>query len=225
MKEKVNFKTEDGVNIYADYYKTAAGAPSVLLLHMMPATKESWEDFADVLSEKGFNVLAIDLRGHGESIDKNGEELDFKKFVEEEHRDSYQDIEAAIDFLKKDDSGDIALSGASIGANLSIWYQADHEEIKATIPLSAGFNYKGIETEPLVEKIDPTQHIYFVGARGDTRSDGSDCAEVAETLFEKKRGNKEIKIYEESSAHGTDLFKEDSELIPVLVEWLKSIYF
>jgi alpha-beta hydrolase superfamily lysophospholipase len=67
--EKVNFKTKDGVTIVGNYFKPRKEhAPAFLLLHMMPATKESWNDFASHLQKEGFEVLAIDLRGHGESI-------------------------------------------------------------------------------------------------------------------------------------------------------------
>ena len=44
---------------------------------MMPATKESWNEFSQKLREKGWHVLAIDFRGHGEST-KEG--LNFENF-------------------------------------------------------------------------------------------------------------------------------------------------
>jgi len=66
--EEITLTTQDDVRLYADYYKSSTlNAPAVLLLHMMPETKESWREFAKKLREVGFQVLAIDFRGHGKS--------------------------------------------------------------------------------------------------------------------------------------------------------------
>ena len=225
MKEKISFTSSDGVKIVGNYYNSEKqDAPAVILLHMMPATKESWKEFALKLQSEGFRVLAIDLRGHGESLDKEEQKLNFREFSDEEHRDSYKDIEAATNFLKEQGSNNISLAGASIGANLAIWYQADHSEIKAGIPLSAGYNYKGIKTKPLVQKLKDNQHIYFIGATLDLRADQNNCGQVAKDLYEISGGQKKIKVYENSEAHGTDLFIEDPSLMDTLAEWLKNIY-
>lgn len=226
MKEKISFTTSDSVSIVGDYYNAEKqDAPAILLLHMMPAVKESWEEFALLLQREGFRVLAIDLRGHGESVERGGDRLDFHEFSDEEHRDSYKDVEAAVEFLRKEGSKEIALAGVSIGANLALWYQSEHLEIRAAILLSAGFDYKGIKTKPLAEKLQEEQQIYFVGARGDRRAGGDyNCGEVAEELYRLKKGKKELKVYEDFEAHGTDLFAKDPSLLKALIDWLKDIY-
>lgn len=225
MKEKISFITIDSIKIVGDYYDSEKqDAPAIILLHMMPAVKESWKKFALKLQSEGFRVLAIDLRGHGESLDKDEQKLNFREFNDEEHRDSYKDIEAAVKFLKEQGSNKLAIAGASIGANLAIWYQADHPEIKASIPLSAGYNYKGIKTKPLVQKLKDDQYIYFVGATLDLRADQNNCGQVAKDLYKISGGQKKIKVYEDSETHGTNLFNEDPSLINNLVDWLKHIY-
>jgi dipeptidyl aminopeptidase/acylaminoacyl peptidase len=48
--EKIRFKTIDGVTITGNYFKPLKKqAPVFLLLHMMPATKESWNEFASII--------------------------------------------------------------------------------------------------------------------------------------------------------------------------------
>lgn len=67
--ETVRLRTSDGVDLVASYLATAAsGAPAVLLLHGFAArrTKPAYAYLADELSRDA-NVLALDLRGHGES--------------------------------------------------------------------------------------------------------------------------------------------------------------
>ncbi|MDL5501897.1 MAG: alpha/beta fold hydrolase, partial [Candidatus Methanoperedens sp.] len=137
--EEITFITEDGVKISGNYFKPKKErAPVFLLLHMMPATKESWNEFATRLQEKGFAVLAIDLRGHGKSTDKNGTRLDYKEFEDHEHRESMKDIAAAKEFLKGKgaDISEMAIAGASIGANLALWQASIDKDILLLILLS-----------------------------------------------------------------------------------------
>lgn len=215
--ESVRFLTKDKVEIIGNYWKGEKHA--VLLLHMMPATKESWDRFAEALFDAGFSVLAIDLRGHGESINQEGLSLDYKTFTDEEHQASLMDVEASVSFLKKKGVKEIFLVGASIGANLALQYQGKHTEITKTILLSPGTNYRGVLTEPYAEMLGKNQEVYFVAGTLDGRSSGN-AANMAKEIASKIIGKKEIKIYQ-SSAHGTDLFAEDAQLRYTLIAWLQ----
>jgi len=67
--ERVEMKTTDGVNIIGDLYQPInSNGSAVILLHMMNKDKASWYEFGKKLVDKGYVVLAIDLRGHGESV-------------------------------------------------------------------------------------------------------------------------------------------------------------
>jgi len=91
--ERIKFLTKDGVEIYGLYAEAESkNAPAVLLLHMMPAVKESWKEFQEKLREAGFQSLAIDMRGHGESIWKNGERIDYKNFTDAEQQEKKRNI-------------------------------------------------------------------------------------------------------------------------------------
>src|SRR3989344_5609072 len=96
-QEHIQLKTRDGVLLYGAYVPAKKhDAFAVVLLHMMPAVKESWKEFQNKLSEAGFQSLAIDLRGHGESVQKGGERLDYRKFSDREHWEKIHDAEAAV---------------------------------------------------------------------------------------------------------------------------------
>ena len=115
--EKVSFETVDQKRIVANAFEVNNPKGWLLLIHMMPATKESWDAFAFAAQKKGYESVAIDLRGHGESED--GHE-GYKNFSDEEHRASIQDVEAAWEFLRgrgavPEKSEELA---ASIGSNL-----------------------------------------------------------------------------------------------------------
>lgn len=211
--QKISFITQDGVKIIGNYWPGSDKA--ALLLHMLPSTKESWTKLAKALNNENISVLAIDLRGHGESRDKNGEKLNFMDFEDSDHQASIKDVEAAIKFLEKKGAKEIYIGGASIGANLALQYQAEHANIKKTVLLSAGVNYRGILTEPAALNIGEQQKVFLAAGTMD-----GNAAETAGKLSSLIRGRKEVEIYN-ASAHGTDLFDVDSGLINELVDWLK----
>ena len=218
--EKAVFKTEDGVEVSGDYYP-ADGAGAVILLHMMPKAKESWRDFALKLNENGFSALAIDLRGHGESTKgKGGRVLDYEKFSDREHQESIKDIEAAADFLAERGikTNNIALVGASIGANLALRYQTEHPDVAFSALLSPGLDYRGVKTEPLAEKIGSGQFVFLAaGGEGDEYS-----TESAKKLHGLLDCAKEIKIMD-GAGHGTNMFLKNPELADRVVELLADV--
>jgi pimeloyl-ACP methyl ester carboxylesterase len=55
-----------GITLVGDRRGDPDGKP-VLLLHGGGQTRHAWEATANALAERGFNAVAVDLRGHGES--------------------------------------------------------------------------------------------------------------------------------------------------------------
>lgn len=218
--EKVTLETSDNVTIAGDYYAPTIESPrGVLLVHMMPSTRESWKLLAKRLQSGGYHVLAIDLRGHGESA---GGPEEYKAYAEEEHQKSILDVEAGVEFLKTKGVAEDHLSviGASIGANLVLQYAAEHGT-KNCVLLSGGLDYKGIKADPFVQKLKNGQRVLFVASQDDERSGGNNV-EMNQLLFERtsEAVDKKILIYKEAG-HGTDMFdKEEPDLEEEIVSWL-----
>lgn len=217
--EKLRLITKDNKNIAANYYDISNPKGWIILLHMMPATKESWDDLAKKFQQTGYASIAIDLRGHGKS---EGGPDGYKNFSDSEHQNSVYDVDAVVEFLKTKGAiaENTAFIGASIGANLSIQYLAEHSEFKTAVLLSAGFNYRGIEAAPFVKRLKPGQRVFFVSSEDDIRSGGNN-AEQNRKLFEMtpEGVEKKLQIYK-SGGHGTDLLgsiPELSGLIPQFV--------
>jgi pimeloyl-ACP methyl ester carboxylesterase len=57
---------QDGLNLAADRFGQAGGQP-VVLLHGGGQTRHAWGATAGMLAEEGYDVLSLDLRGHGDS--------------------------------------------------------------------------------------------------------------------------------------------------------------
>lgn len=216
--ERVVIETSDAVGLVGDYYPGPERA--VLLVHMMPATKESWADFALDLSSAGFAVLAIDLRGHGESLRGPGERLlDFRKFSDEEHQSSIRDLEAGVEYLRRRGASEVFLAGASIGANLALWYLSEHPEIRKAALLSAGTDYRGIRGDRLAEKLAGDQALFLAAGTKDERKAGS-AADMARAISKLTKGPVGLRT-PETEAHGTDLLRESPALREELVNWLR----
>lgn len=225
VMEKVFFKTSDNKQITADYFrvdKSKYQEPNgwLVLAHMMPATKESWNALAKTFQDLGYESLAVDLRGHGES---EGGPDGFLNFPDSEHQKSIYDLEAAVEFLRVQGAKTekISFIGASIGANLSLQYIANPpaggQEFSAAVLLSPGFNYRGIKTEPMVKKLKSGQKVFFISSV----DDGVNSVEVSQLFSEAPQGvKKEIKIYE-FGGHGTDILKNQPELETLIINFIK----
>jgi len=213
---KILLTTKDNVKIAADLYAVENPVGWVVLTHMMPATKESWKNFAADLQKSGYESLAIDLRGHGDS---DGGPDGYANFSDAEHQKSILDLEAGVDYLikyKGASADKISFIGASIGANLSLQYISEHSEFKTAVLLSSGLNYRGIKTEPMIKNLKSGQRIFFVSAKDDDAN-----VEENQKLYELTPAGVEekIQIYE-TGGHGTDILKNQPELENLIIKFL-----
>lgn len=218
--KQVTFNTDDAVTIVGDYYPPEKEfAPAVLLLHMMPRDRESWRDFAPILVSRGFQVLAIDERGHGDSVKHKDTVLNFKEFSDTQHQAKILDVKAARHFLI--DRGvrppHIFVGGASIGANLAIQYMARNIDAVAGFALSPGYNYKGIEPLGLMEQLGEGQTVYLAAAKDDAGV--PDSSKAVEEFAQAGPAHKKYKIFE-TGGHGTDMFRAHPEFMDELADWL-----
>ncbi len=214
---KVSFLTSDNVTIVGRYYPLKEFDEAILLLHMMPEKKESWDALAKKLQENNIVTLAIDLRGHGESIKKGDKTLDYKLFSDKEHQESQRDVEAALEWLQKETNLDLTsiyIGGASIGANLSLQALAVHPEIAKGFLLSPGFNYRGIKTNVLVKKLSKDQEVFFA-----TSKDDGDNVSQTQELYNATSAQKQWKVYD-NAGHGTTMLEKTNDLLPSIIQFL-----
>jgi alpha-beta hydrolase superfamily lysophospholipase len=213
MIEKVSFVTDDGVTL-AGEFQPGKGSRAVLLLHMMPATKESWRPFADALASRGFATLAVDLRGHGESVSSTRGALDYKQFTDADQRAKAHDVAAAMRWLngRGFDASHVAVAGASIGANLAIGWASGHPETPAVLALSPGLVYRGVTTGEEVERVD-SEKLFLAASAEDKYS-----FESVRTLAALAP---EAMVRElDDAGHGTTMFARDPAFMDEAVDWL-----
>jgi len=225
--ERVVFTSEDGVLLIGSYYKSKIGmnnsTPSVILLHMLGMDRSTWNKFAQKLSENGYAVLSVDLRGHGESIKQANHTISYQSFMPGNFKNMTLDVKAAKKYLIDQTNANlnqISIIGASIGANLALNYAASDHSIKSVILLSPGLNYRGITTLDTIMKYNGP--IYIVTAEHDSES-----AKDSKILCEKITCAENLKIFENTNVHGTDMLSNKivgTKLQNTILSWLDSTF-
>lgn len=180
-RQKVHFGTRDGGLIYGFLYP--AGKHGVVLAHGAIFSKESWEEFATELAQKGLTALALDFRGYGKS--KAGSNPD----------GLYEDILAAMHYLRQYGSTSISVIGASMGAAAAA---------KASIASKPGEIEKLILLSPVaIRQPERLQGRLLIIA-----SKKESMAGIMRETFGQAPDPKKI-IFLEGNAHAQHIFKTD----------------
>ncbi len=189
MNVKLNV---DNIQIAGTYYDSNS-SDGVILLHMLPNTKEAYKEYGKEL-QKDYKVIAIDFRGFGES------DLDWKTFDDNDWNKLVDDVHAAREYLESNGVNKINIIGASIGANTALNYAAENKDVNAIVLLSPGLNYRGIKTDKTIKQFDG--NILIIVNDGDTGSyeDSKKLSELNnEVVLKVYKGNK----------HGTNMLNSE----------------
>lgn len=204
----LSIPVEGGVTLSGVFYPPPSSpASGVLLLHMWRGQKEDWAPFATQLQEAGYAVLAVDLRGHGES-GGTAESVEPQQWT--------QDVVQVWQVLVEQPEVDgqrTAIIGASIGANLALRAAAEVEQVRGVALLSPGLDYYDVTTEEAMTAYGD-RPVLIAAADGDTYA-----ADSAQRLAELAQGSPVLTLYP-GSAHGTNLFAAQRDLEDLLLGWL-----
>ena len=216
--EELTLTSADGVTLAATLYPAGVPhAPGVILIPMRGTGRESWAPFALRAQRVGYVCLALDLRGQGDSVSKNGERINFT-FTRDNWLGAVKDVETAKNALvdRGADSENIVLAGASIGANLVLHYALRDKNIAAIVLVSPGLDYSGVTTEKEIVSYGKRPTL-LVAAQDDVYA-----AQTCATLKRMAQGLCELREYP-GSAHGTDLFTGSTNAMEQILLWLKPI--
>ncbi|HYE68329.1 MAG TPA: alpha/beta fold hydrolase [Anaerovoracaceae bacterium] len=119
----IQLLTEDGIQLKA-WYKSPENGAVILVLHGANSSRDSVRSHAQMLSDNGFGVLALDLRGHGESKG-GGNSFGWN---------STRDVGAVMLFLKEQtDVKMIGGLGLSIGGEALLGALSTYPQVRAVI--------------------------------------------------------------------------------------------
>lgn len=133
--EEVSFRANDGAVLRGRFFPayahrgnsgqvaTQRARATIILLHGYAASHDAVLDYAAFLVAGGYNVLAYDLRGHGQS---DGARTTFGQ-------DETHDVGAAIEFLHARGQQRLGILGISLGATVAILAAAEYTDLAAVV--------------------------------------------------------------------------------------------
>lgn len=219
MAERVSIVTPDGVKIIGDWVTAPTTIGAVILLHMMPATRTSWAELQAALAKRGLASIAIDLRGHGESTElEDGSRVDYKKFSDEEQRAALLDATATFQWLRRRGfaAAQIAVGGASFGANLAVQLLTEYPEIAGAALLSPGVDFHGVKAVEEAPIILPDQSVWAAASEGDDQA----SADAAKKIVELTTSDRKAFVPLQQAGHGTAMFVLHPELVDQMADAL-----
>ena len=189
-QKTVFFPAEDGAVVYADLY--GRGERGVVLAHGGRFNKESWEKQARTLASAGFQVLALDFRGYGESRGP-GDSAPMSAPL-------HLDVLAGVRYLRKTGVKTVSVVGASMGGGAAgdASIASEPGEIDRVVFLGA---YPNGPAEKLKCR------SLFIVARDDANADGPRLPRIQEQF--KKAPEPKALIILDGSAHAQFLFQTD----------------
>ena len=112
------------VPVHCEVYEHSKTSPVIIFLPGIGTYSEMYCEFLYKLSEWGFNVVSVDLRGHGYSGGERG------LYTVEDVQD---DISLVISHFTKEYNDRIGLFGCSIGSPLALAAAESDERVKALL--------------------------------------------------------------------------------------------
>jgi acetyl esterase/lipase len=197
----VEVAAEDGLLLTGEYFTShAPSGRTLLLLHQLYTNRSSWYPVIEAFREAGYDVLAVDLRGHGATRgainwgDAQDDTLTWVQWLQDERG-------AAAVFI----------AGSSMGSNLAIVGCDATEICPAAVAVSPGRNYHGVSTDEPLQNGLPVLIVY---ADRDTypRCDVPRMVELEGFAGEP--------LAYEGREHGMQLFETYDDLLPQILDWL-----
>jgi pimeloyl-ACP methyl ester carboxylesterase len=196
---ELTLRTSDEQAIKGTLYPSPSSKKGLILLHQLGKDRNSWKPWTAEF-RKTHSVLAVDLRGHGQSSGH------FADFSDDDFNAMKKDVAAAVEFLgrKGIEPKQVSFAGASIGANTVQNYVSLYPHDRAVL-LSPGLNYRGI-------KLTMKDNASLVVV---SEEDSYSCDSVKE--LEKLSPDSKF-IYLRNKGHGTNML--DAEIVGEICKFL-----
>ena len=228
----VSFSSIDSVEVSALFGTAQADGllPVVILLHDLGGNKSDWLNDTDTyvaLLERGYAVLAIDMRGHGQTPLPDARQV--LELIDLEL--SFFDVHAALVWLQsqsKVDVSRIAVVGTGSGGNVAYVSSGRMPElIKTGVSLSPGL-WGAASLEPLVigaglEPFAPRSMLFMAGDQDQIQVGDVilSYAEFARSLEAQTAEPKDVRVFPDSADHGFALLDNVAEAQDLFFLWLE----
>jgi pimeloyl-ACP methyl ester carboxylesterase len=202
----VQVKTSDGVALAATAF--GQGEKGVLLVHGQGRTRADWSSFGQKLSNNGFHVLTVDLRGHGAS----GGALDEAAWPL-----MVNDVNASADWLRSKGANHVTIIGAEVGANLAFSAANGNDGINSVIMLSPGLNIHGVKVSAAISAYGERPLLLIADSTDATSS------RAAGLIADKVTGKKKLELVE-GIGSGVKMLNTEASVEGLVVGWMNDAY-
>ena len=206
----VALKAADGTALAAAWGVPAKSAHGVVLVHQYGRNKEDWQFLAQELVRDGNAVIAVDLRGHGQSVGAVPRDLSPADFAAMQ-----LDVRAAVAQLRGKGVSKFSLVGAELGANLAINVAVDEPGVVSAVMLSPGLDYRGVIAGDSVKRYGNRPLLLVASA------DDAYAARSAGVLDTTAVGEHEFRLLD-GAGRGTKMLNREPALQGWLVGWIKA---
>lgn len=224
VQKEVKASAKDGFNIKAtlSYPKVRAKKEysTVILLHSLGYNSQWWGNLEQDLLNRGFAVLAVDLRGHGGSIyNAKLTKTSWKDMKNSAYAKYPDDVKKVLDKVKEENVkkeffNNYTIVGANIGASTGVLV-ADKlpNKPKAIVMISPVVETKDLYIPVSIAHLDNVDFLSITGT-------GENEAQEAEAYL-KKFAQKNFSGYvSPARTSGMLLLKNDPELSKIISAWI-----
>jgi pimeloyl-ACP methyl ester carboxylesterase len=196
--------------------------PLIILVHGLGGEGRNWREWIPGLVRQGYAVLAVDVRGHGQSTHimatgfRPWRLLDAMQW-QAATKDMDQWMRYASGSLQTDQpqvaSGPFTLIGVGLGANLALVGAGNNPQwATQVVALAPGLDYKGIA--PAVPMLQFEKPIFFAASQSDTYALSS-----AEKLYKIAQGPKQLRLFKDIGT-GLDMTRNYPPLKAEILAWV-----
>lgn len=203
---RISLTAADGVVLAATMWEPP-GEPlaGIVLVHGPSRNRHDWDRLAEQLAMRGFAVLAVDLRGHGDSraVEMSG---DLSSMA--------LDVAAAAAHLvaRPDVRPGLGIVGASLGGTLAVLATRSVPSIRSFVFLSAPLDFRGLRLEEPFRKAAERSALVIAS------NEDVYAARSARALAEIGPGLREL-VLVEGAGHGARILTSRPDLVPHVVDW------
>jgi dienelactone hydrolase len=201
----MHFTVDDGLTLSATYYPAAkAPAPGILLIHDSKGDRSVWQAPGQALSIAGYNALAIDLRGYGET----GGKPDWGQA-----RMDITTVLVRLSAMAGVDPQKVSAMGFGTGANLALAGCATFANCRSVVLISPTLSDHGIDAQAALSTYG-NHPLLIITSQADSPSSPDSAA------LDKLAGGDHTRIVLAGSAHGADLLTAQPDLVGRIQTWL-----
>jgi pimeloyl-ACP methyl ester carboxylesterase len=210
------FQTFDLVKLKASFEMPSgvpAPIPAVLLLHGYGENRKVWEAFRKQFLDRGWAVMSLDLRGHGDSTSKNQKTIQPGTDWRTNPREFPLDIDPALDWLKKQarlNSRKIVIVGYDVGANLALVSSGKFNEVRTIVAVNPSLK-ESLELAGSAQDFRPHSVLVVTASQSD--------ADAIKTYVKDP-----VRVLTQPVSGGTAQVFQGKALTDAIFQWLKETY-